>query len=61
MPAAATAFTGRAGRRVVEPGSVELRLAASSAEVRETVPLRLVGPEVPVGPGRFATVAVTVG
>ena len=40
-----TAFTGRRGRRVVEPGDLELRLAASSADVRHAVPVRLVGPE----------------
>jgi beta-xylosidase len=60
VPAAAAAFTGLAGRRIVEPGDLELRLATSSASVRETVPLRLTGPEVPVGPGGFATVAVDV-
>lgn len=40
-------FTGIAGRRVVEPGELELRLAASSdaADVRRTVRLRLTGPE----------------
>ncbi|MFB7187161.1 glycoside hydrolase family 3 N-terminal domain-containing protein [Streptomyces sp. NPDC056230] len=40
-------FTGIGGRRVVEPGDLELRLAASSAErdVRQTVRLRLTGPE----------------
>ncbi|MFF1925190.1 glycoside hydrolase family 3 N-terminal domain-containing protein [Streptomyces sp. NPDC058221] len=40
-------FTGVSGRRVVEPGALELRLAASSAasDVRHTVRLRLTGPE----------------
>ncbi len=60
VPAAAAAFTGRAGRRIVEPGALELRLATSSEAVRECVPLRLVGPELPVGPGEPATVTVTV-
>ncbi|MFE9860052.1 glycoside hydrolase family 3 N-terminal domain-containing protein [Streptomyces sp. NPDC005780] len=40
-------FTGIGGRRVVEPGALELRLAASSdtADVRRTLRLRLTGPE----------------
>lgn len=40
-------FTGTAGRRIVEPGDLELRFAASSdpADVRHTVRLRLTGPE----------------
>jgi beta-xylosidase len=40
-----TAFTGRDGQRVVEPGELELRLSASSVDVRELVRVRLVGPE----------------
>jgi beta-xylosidase len=39
------AFTGRHGHRVVEPGDLELRLSASSADHRHTVPVRLVGAE----------------
>ena len=40
-------FTGVGGRRVVEPGDIELRLAASSAasDIRHTVRLRLTGAE----------------
>ena len=40
-----TAFTGRSGRRVVEPGDIELRLASSSADeaIRHRATLRLVG------------------
>jgi beta-xylosidase len=40
-------FTGVGGQRIVEPGDVELRFAASSAahDVRHTVRLRLTGPE----------------
>lgn len=40
-------FTGIGGRRVVEPGDLELRLAASSAtaDIRGAVRLRLTGPE----------------
>ncbi|MET7572071.1 glycoside hydrolase family 3 N-terminal domain-containing protein [Streptomyces sp. NPDC005492] len=38
-----SAFTDRSGRRVVEPGALELRLAASSTDVRHTVRLQLTG------------------
>lgn len=40
-------FTGTGGRRIVEPGDIELRFAASSdsADVRHTVRLRLTGAE----------------
>ncbi|MFI8791507.1 fibronectin type III-like domain-contianing protein [Streptomyces sp. NPDC055105] len=40
FPADLAAYTGADGRRVVEPGALELRVAASSAHVRHTVPLR---------------------
>lgn len=39
-----SAFTDRSGRRVVEPGALELRLAASSADIRRTAQLSLTGP-----------------
>jgi beta-xylosidase len=55
-----TAFTGVSGQRIVEPGDVELRLSTSSADVRETVRLRLVGPTRTVGFDRTLTAAVTV-
>lgn len=45
VPADAAAFTGVAGRRVVEPGELELRLSASSALARHVVRLRVVGTE----------------
>jgi beta-xylosidase len=47
-----SAFTDRAGRRVVEPGALELRLGASSADVRHTARLRLTGAVREVGAGR---------
>ncbi|PAZ17873.1 glycosyl hydrolase [Streptomyces sp. SA15] len=47
-----SAFTDRSGRRVVEPGALELRLAASSADVRHTARLRLTGPLRVLGPDR---------
>ncbi|KUO12059.1 glycoside hydrolase family 3 N-terminal domain-containing protein [Streptomyces sp. DSM 15324] len=47
-----SAFTDRAGRRVVEPGELELRLGTSSALVRGTARLRLTGPVREVGADR---------
>ncbi|NEK85823.1 glycosyl hydrolase [Blastococcus saxobsidens] len=44
-----TSFTGRAGSRIVEPGEVELRVGASSADVRETLRYTLAGPRRTVG------------
>ncbi len=44
-PADLASFTGRDGRRVVEPGTLELRLAASSAEPLLTATVTLTGPE----------------
>lgn len=47
-----SAFTDRKGRRVVEPGDLELRLAASSADTRHTARLLLTGPVRELGPAR---------
>ncbi|MER6243190.1 glycoside hydrolase family 3 N-terminal domain-containing protein [Streptomyces griseorubiginosus] len=47
-----SAFTDRRGRRIVEPGDLELRLAASSAEARHTTRLRLTGPVRELRPDR---------
>ncbi|QNP70724.1 glycoside hydrolase family 3 C-terminal domain-containing protein [Streptomyces roseirectus] len=38
-----SAFTDRAGRRIVEPGALELRLGASSTDTRFTTSLELTG------------------
>ncbi|WP_189930688.1 beta-xylosidase/alpha-l-arabinosidase [Streptomyces sulfonofaciens] len=43
VPADVTSFTGRDGRRRVEPGDVELRLGASSTDIRLTARTRLTG------------------
>ncbi|MCW1098021.1 glycoside hydrolase family 3 C-terminal domain-containing protein [Streptomyces sp. RS2] len=43
VPADLASFTGRDGRRVVEPGELELRLAASSADHRLVAGVRLTG------------------
>ncbi|RSN08097.1 glycosyl hydrolase [Streptomyces sp. WAC 01325] len=39
-----SSFTDRSGRRVVEPGVLELRVGTSSADVRHTASLQLTGP-----------------
>jgi beta-glucosidase len=44
VPADVTSFTGLDGRRVVEPGAVQLRVSRSSADVHAAVDLRLTGP-----------------
>ena len=46
-----TSFTGRDLVRIVEPGEVELWVGASSTDIREVLPLELVGRE-PRGRGR---------
>lgn len=60
VPEEATAFTGLAGRRIVEPGEVELRLAASSTDVRATFRAWLTGPEREIAPSEERDVHVTV-
>ncbi|MET7286121.1 glycoside hydrolase family 3 N-terminal domain-containing protein [Streptomyces sp. NPDC005573] len=58
-----SSFTGRTGDRVVEPGELELRLAASSTDVRHRARLTLTGPVRVLGPDRMlrcATAAVPV-
>ncbi|WP_345702103.1 beta-glucosidase family protein [Kitasatospora terrestris] len=60
LPADTASFTGRDGRRIVEPGALELRIAASSTDARLTVPLRLTGPVRAVDHTRRLHPAVTV-
>ncbi|GAA1834232.1 glycoside hydrolase family 3 N-terminal domain-containing protein [Luedemannella flava] len=60
VPADLCAFTGLDSRRVVEPGDVELRLAASSTDVRHTVAARLTGPLRAVDHRRALRPGVTV-
>ncbi|MGY0021787.1 beta-xylosidase/alpha-l-arabinosidase [Streptomyces sp. YJ-C3] len=52
VPADLAAFTGRAGRRVVEPGELELRLSASSTRPLLTARVTLTGPVREVDHGR---------
>ncbi|MFF7332827.1 glycoside hydrolase family 3 N-terminal domain-containing protein [Streptomyces sp. NPDC008150] len=47
-----SAFTDRTGRRVVEPGALELRLAASTTDVRHMEHITLTGPTRVLGPDR---------
>ncbi|MFJ8157050.1 glycoside hydrolase family 3 N-terminal domain-containing protein [Streptomyces sp. NPDC094468] len=44
VPADVASFTGRDGRRVVEPGDLELRLASSSTAAHLTATVTLTGP-----------------
>ena len=52
VPADVASFTGAHGRRIVEPGDVELRFGRSSAEVVAALPLCLTGDEREVGHDR---------
>ncbi|MFD6298156.1 glycoside hydrolase family 3 N-terminal domain-containing protein [Streptomyces sp. NPDC060235] len=56
-----SAFTDRAGERVVEPGVLELRLGASSAQVRHTARLTLTGPRRVTGTDRRLRCEVSTG
>lgn len=55
-----SSFTGLDGRRIVEPGELELRLGASSTDIRDTVRVHLVGPERAVGHDRRMTTEVSI-
>ncbi|WP_406378367.1 glycoside hydrolase family 3 N-terminal domain-containing protein [Streptomyces sp. NBC_00197] len=56
-----SAFTDRSGERVVEPGVLELRLGASSAEARHTARLTLTGPRRVTGTDRRLRCEVSTG
>ncbi|MFI7431317.1 glycoside hydrolase family 3 N-terminal domain-containing protein [Micromonospora sp. NPDC049836] len=60
VPADLASFPGRHGRRIVEPGDVELRFGRSSAELVAALPLRLVGAERDTGPHRRLEPSVRV-
>jgi len=55
-----TSYTGRAGHRLVEAGDVELRVGASSVDIRATLRLMLTGAERTVGVDRVLHPDVTV-
>jgi beta-xylosidase len=52
------AFTGLAGRRVIEPGELRLALGASSAEIRHERSIRLTGDPLELDDARDATRAL---
>jgi beta-xylosidase len=52
VPADLASFTGLAGKRIVEPGDVELRFGRNAAEFAAAVPLRLTGAVREVGADR---------
>jgi beta-xylosidase len=60
VPADLASFVGLDGRRIVEPGAVELRVSRSSADVHQAVSLRLVGDLRQVDHTRDWSVAATV-
>jgi beta-glucosidase len=55
-----TAYTGRSGRRQVDPGEVELRIGASSTDIRAVLPVTLTGPRRLAGYDRVLYPAVTL-
>jgi beta-xylosidase len=61
VPADLASFTGIDGRRVVEPGDLELRLGASSQDVRQVAHVRLAGAARIVDHTRELHCSVTVG
>jgi beta-xylosidase len=60
FPADLASYTGVDGRRIVEPGELELRLASSSARVLHRVPVTLTGETRVVGYGRRMTCEMEV-
>jgi beta-xylosidase len=55
-----TCYTGRSGRRQVDPGEVELRIGASSADIRGTLRCTLSGPVRHVGVDRVLEPVITL-
>ncbi|UED86579.1 glycoside hydrolase family 3 N-terminal domain-containing protein [Streptomyces profundus] len=53
-------YTVAPGRRIVEPGALELRLGASSGDLRHALPLTLTGPERRLGHDRRMTCQATL-
>ncbi len=60
VPAAVTSFIGPQLTRIVEPGRIELRLGASSSDIRLTAPVTLIGPTLTVDHTRERHCRVTV-
>ena len=55
-----TSYTGRAGCRQVDPGEAELRVGASSADIRAALAVTLTGPRRLVGHDRVLFPVVTL-
>lgn len=55
-----TCYTGRSGRRQVDPGDVELRVGASSADIRAALRLTLTGPRREIGFDRVLHPQITL-
>ena len=55
-----TSYTGRSGHRQVDPGEAELRVGASSADIRAAIAVTLTGPRREVGFERVLQPAVTL-
>ncbi len=55
-----TSYTARSGRRQVDPGAIELRVGASSADIRATLRCTLTGPPRHPGPGRILEPQITL-
>jgi hypothetical protein len=55
-----TAFSGRSGERVVEPGVIEAAIGSSSADLPLRGALTLEGPQRVVGASRVLTTPVIV-
>jgi len=55
-----TSYTGRDGRRRVDPGEAELRIGASSTDIRAVLPVTLTGPRRSAGYDRVLYPVVTL-
>ncbi|MBO0775776.1 MAG: fibronectin type III-like domain-contianing protein, partial [Actinobacteria bacterium] len=55
-----TAFSGRSGERVVEPGLINVEIGSSSADIRLRGSLTLAGLQRVVGAGRVLTTPVSL-
>jgi beta-xylosidase len=55
-----TAFVGRSGQRIVEPGRIEVLIGSSATDIRLTAALTMHGPERVVGADRVLSTPVVV-
>ncbi|MFC6082779.1 glycoside hydrolase family 3 N-terminal domain-containing protein [Sphaerisporangium aureirubrum] len=54
-----TSYTGPSWHRQVDPGAVELRIGASSTDIRQTLPITMTGPRRHIGFDRVMEATVT--